>query len=93
MDQASVHRLQKAVDSARTAAHEARLSQCDVDDVDEALEAVEQELAKPTPNKNTITMYLNSLARSLIAVPLAHDARDEIDDALRASGLPSTWEQ
>ena len=51
------------------------------------------ELRKPMPNKNTVTLYLNSVARSLIGVPSARDARDQIDSALRKSGLPATWEQ
>ena len=93
MDQEAVHRIQKAVAAARQAAHEAKLESCDVGDIDEAIEAVDQELARPHPNRNTLTMYLNSVARSLIAAPSAREAREEIDHALRASGLPATWEQ
>jgi hypothetical protein len=44
-------------------------------------------------NKNTLTLYLNSVARSLIAAPTAAEARDQIDRALKASGLPATWQQ
>ena len=93
MDHAAIHRLQEAVAAAKQAAHEARLDNCDVGDIDEAIEAVDLELAKPTPNKNTLTLFLNSVARSLIAAPSAREARDQIDKALRASGLPATWEQ
>jgi hypothetical protein len=93
MDHAAVHRLQKAVDTAKQAAHQARLDNCDIGDIDEVIEAIDLELAKPTPNKNTLTLFLNSVARSLIAAPSARDARDQIDEALRSSGLPSTWEQ
>jgi hypothetical protein len=93
MDKAAVHRLQKAVAAAKLAAHQAKLDNCDVGDIDEVIEAADLELQKPTPNRNTLTMYLNSLARSLIAAPSAREARDEIDKALRASGLPATWEQ
>ena len=93
MDHAAVHRLQKAVDTAKQAAHQARLDNCDIGDIDEVIEAIDLELAKPTPNKNTLTLFLNSVARSLIAAPSARDARDQIDDALRSSGLPATWEQ
>lgn len=93
MDHAGIRRLEKAADAARLAAHQAGLDSCDVGDIDEAIEAVHQELGKPAPNKNTLTMYLNSVARSLIAVPSARAARDEIDAALRASGLSATWEQ
>jgi hypothetical protein len=94
MDQEGVYRLREAVAAARQAAHQARtLDNCDVGDIDEALEALDQELARPTPNKNTLTLYLNSVARSLLGVSTASDARDQIDHALRASGLPATWEQ
>ncbi len=92
MDHEAVYRLQKAVATARQAAHRARLDHCDVGDIDEALAAAEQELAKPTPNKNTLTLYLNSVARSL-AAPTAEEARNQIDHALKASGLPATWQQ
>jgi hypothetical protein len=33
------------------------------------------------------------VARSLIAAPTAEDARNQIDHALKASGLPATWQQ
>ena len=93
MDHEDIYRLRKAVDTARQAAHQARLDNCDVGDIDEALEALDTELAKPTPNRNTVALYLNSVARSLIAAPSARDARDHIDRALRLAGLPATWEQ
>jgi hypothetical protein len=93
MDHAAIHRLQQAVATAKQAAHQARLDNCDVEDIDEAIEAVDRELTHPTPNKNTLTLYLNSIARSLLAAPSAGQARDEIDAALRSSGLPATWEQ
>jgi len=93
MDHEAVYRLQNAVVTARQATEQARLASCDVGDIDDALEALDTELAKPTPNKNTVTLYLNSVARSLIAAPSARDARDQIDRALRLAGLPATWEQ
>jgi hypothetical protein len=93
MDHAAIRRLRQAVDAAKQAAHQARLDNCDVGDIDEVIEALDLELAKPTPNKNTLTLFLNSVARSLIAAPSAREARDQIDEALRASGLPATWEQ
>jgi len=93
MDHEAIYRLQNAVTTARQAVSQARLDNCDVGDIDDALEALDQELAKPTPNQNTVTLYLNSVARSLIGAPSARDARDQIDSALRKSGLPATWEQ
>jgi hypothetical protein len=93
MDQAAVLRLRKAVAAARRTAHQAKLESCDVDDIDEAIQAADRELAKPTPNKNTLTMYLNSVARSLMTVPSGRNASKEIDKALRSAGLHATWEQ
>jgi hypothetical protein len=93
MDSEAPHRLHKALEQAKQAAHQARLDNCDVGDIDEAIEAVDRELGQRTPNQNTLTLYLNSIARSLIAAPSARAARDAIDHALRASGLPATWEQ
>ena len=93
MDQEAVYRIKKAVAVAKEAAHQAKLDSCDVGDIDEAIEAVDQELGRPHPNKNTLTLYLNSVARSLITAPSARDAREQIDHALRASGLPATWDQ
>lgn len=93
MDHETIYRIQKAVASAREALHDAKLDSCDVGDIDEAIEAVDQELARPHPNKNTLALYLNSVARSLLSAPSARDAREEIDHALRASGLPATWQQ
>lgn len=93
MDREAVYRLHKAVEAATQAAHQAKLDTCDVGDLEEAFEAINQELARPTPNKNTLTRYLNSVARSLDSVPAARDARDEVDHALRACGLPATWNQ
>lgn len=93
MDQTAVHRIQKAVEAAKQAAHQATIDQCDVGDLDEVIETVDRELARPTPNKNTLTLMLNSLARSLIVSPSATAACQEIDRALHLAGLPSTWNQ
>ena len=93
MDPESVHRLRKAVDLARGAFHASKLDECDVGDVEEAIAAATRELERQHPNRNTVTLYLNSIARSLIAEPSAREAREAIDQALRTSGLPATWEQ
>jgi hypothetical protein len=93
MDQVAVLRIHKAVEAAKHVAHEAKLARCDVGDLDEAIETVDRELGRPTPNKNTLTLMLNSLARSLTAVPSAAEVCREIDRALRLAGLPATWNQ
>ena len=93
MDQMAVLRIHKAVEAAKHAAHEAKLDRCDVGDLDEVIETIDRELERPMPNKNTLTLMLNSLARSLTAVPSAAEVCREIDRALRLAGLPATWNQ
>ncbi len=93
VDPAAQDRIRKAVDTAKQAAHTVSLDGCDVGDLDEAFEAVDQQLDSPHPNANTLTLDLNSIARSLVTVPQARRACDAIDAALRGAGLPATWEQ
>jgi hypothetical protein len=93
MDEIAVHRIHKAVEAAKQAAHQATIEQCDIGDVDEVIETVDRELARPTPNKSTLTLMLNSLARSLLVAPSATETVQEIDRALRLAGLPATWNQ
>ena len=93
MDPQAVQKIRHSVETARQAVRAARLNNCDVGDVDDAIEAVSQQLDSPHPNANTLTLYLNSLARSLFSIPEARAACDEIDAALRSAGLPATWEQ
>lgn len=98
MDQVTLGKIQDAVEAARQVAHKAGLDRCDVSDLDEAIEAADRQLESPHPNANTLTLYLNSLARSLItlpgtALPEARRACERIDEALRSAGLPATWEQ
>jgi hypothetical protein len=93
MDQMAVHRIHKAVEAAKQAAHQATIEQCDIGDLDEVIETVDRELARPTPNKSTLTLMLNSLARSLLVAPSATETVQELDRALRLAGLPATWNQ
>jgi hypothetical protein len=93
MDEIAVHRIHKAVEAAQQAAHHATIDQCDVGDVDEVIATIDRELASPAPNKSTLTLMLNSLARSLLVAPAATETVQEIDRALRLAGLPATWNQ
>ncbi len=45
MDDEAIHRLRNAVATAREAASRARLDNCDGGDIDDALEALDRELA------------------------------------------------
>lgn len=93
MDQHAVEKIRSAVDTAEQVARAARLDNCDVADIDDAIEAVRQQVSSSHPSANTLTLYLNSIARSLIGTPSARGAIERIDTALRESGLPATWEQ
>ncbi len=93
MDEMAVHRIHKAVETAKQAAHQAAIEQCDIGDLDEVIETIDRELARHTPNKSTLTLMLNSLARSLLVAPAATETVQEIDRALRLAGLPATWNQ
>lgn len=93
MDQVAVNRIHKAVVAARQAAHAAKLDRCDVGDVDEVIETVEKELREPVPNLNTLTMMLNSLAKTFAVSRSSESVSQEIDRVLHLSGLPATWNQ
>ncbi len=93
MDKHALERIRDAVDKVEHAARAAKLDSCDTTDLDEAAEAVRHQLGFPHPSSNTLSLYLNSMARSLVGIPAAHDALEDIDAALREAGLPATWEQ
>ncbi len=80
-----------------TQVHEAvdgmELSVCDKDDMFELMERVDSELSSSHPNPQTVTMLLNSIARSLRNEPKARDLCLALDDAMKQSGVPSTWQQ
>ena len=93
MDAAAVNRIHKAVEAAREAARAAKLDRCDVGDVDEVIETVERELRHPVPNLTTVTLMLNSLAKTLSVSRSSEPVSHEIDRVLHLSGLPATWNQ
>jgi len=87
MEQATLDGIRRAVQMAHKVVHTAKLDSCDVDDIDEVIDALNQELARPHPNKNTLATYLNSLARSLRSEPPASDAYVQLNDAMRDAGI------
>ena len=93
MDEKAREKIRGAIAQAQRATASAGLDSCDTGDIGDAIEAVSQQLSSPHPSLNSLTLYLNSIARSLIGVPQAWEALEQIDSALRASGLPATWEQ
>lgn len=93
MDEKAREKIREALAAAERATRSAGLDSCDTGDIGDAIEAVGQQLSSPHPSLNSLTLYLNSIARSLIGIPQARDALEQIDSALRDSGLPATWEQ
>lgn len=84
--------IREATEAAHQFAHSGTFDGCDAGDIDEIVEPVEQELQKPMPSEELLGMYLNSLARSLRAVPAARSVVKQLDTAMRAAGLPTNWE-
>src|SRR4051812_40255048 len=68
------------------------LSGCDKDDMFELMERVDAELSSPRPNEQTVSMFLNSIARSLRNEPKAREACVQLEEAMNRSGVPSTWQ-
>jgi hypothetical protein len=91
MQHGHIDKILVAVEMARTARRSIHLDGCDTQDLEEVLQPIEAELARPNPNPNTLATYLNSVARSLRTYPAAKDACISIDEALRDAGLQSTW--
>jgi hypothetical protein len=85
----SIHRALQ-VTGQRMAALE--FSSCDKDEVQELIERVESEIAKPQPTMSVVASFLNSIARSLRTEPAAHKACLELDTAMRQADIPTTWE-
>jgi hypothetical protein len=65
------------------------LDSCDADDINEVIASVDQELARPNPNRNTLATYLSSLVRSLRSRPSAQEVSTRLDAAMRKAGLPT----
>lgn len=93
MDENAREQIREAIAEAQRATRSAGLDSCDTGDIGDAIEAVSQQLSNPRPSLNSLTLYLNSIARSLIGIPQARAALERLDAALRDCGLPATWEQ
>jgi hypothetical protein len=91
MHRGDLELIREATAAAQQFAHTHDLEGCDKDDIDEIVEPVEQELKKAQPNPQTLSTYLNSLARSLRANPAARSICMQLDTAMRAAGLPTNW--
>ena len=89
MEHAAVARIREAVQAAQHLVHSGKLDNCDVDDIDELITSIDRELGRPSPNKNTLSTYLNSLARSLRSHPHAHGVSSQLETAMREAKVPT----
>ncbi len=92
MDRNIVEEIRAALDAARDVARNGTLDRCDIDDIEELIAPVETELRATRPNIQTLSTYLNSLAKSLRSDPGSRGVCMQIDAAMRNAGVPTHWE-
>jgi hypothetical protein len=92
LDATSLNEIQRALDAAREVARNGSFDSCDVEDIEEIIAPVETELRAPRPNIQTLSTYLNSLAKSLRSEPDNRGVCLQIDAAMRNAGVPTHWE-
>lgn len=92
MERSSVDEIQRALEAAREVVRNGSLDSCDVEDIEEIIAPVETELRAPRPNIQTLSTYLNSLAKSLRSEPDNRAVCMQIDAAMRNAGVPTHWE-
>jgi hypothetical protein len=93
MQDESVERIRVAMKHAHDAVERADVAGCDISDIDELVETVDREFEQAKPNIGIVALSLNSLARSLLSTDSGmRAAADELDAAMRAARIPTTWE-
>ena len=92
MDRQATEQIQQAIEAAREVAHSGAFDGCDADEIEEIIAPIETELRGPRPTIQTLTTYLNSLAKSLRADPSTRGVCMQIDSAMRNAGIPTHWE-
>lgn len=92
MERNSVEEIRAALDAARDVARNGSLTDCDIADIEELIAPVETELRSTRPNIQTLSTYLNSLAKSLRSDPGSRGVCMQIDAAMRNAGVPTHWE-
>ncbi len=92
MERSSVDEIRQALDAARDVARSGAFDDCDVGDIEELIAPVETELRATRPNIQTLSTYLNSLAKSLRSDPGSRGVCMQIDRAMRNAGVPTHWE-
>ena len=92
MERTAIEGIRQALTGARGAAQNAQLDGCDLDDLEDVMPPAEAELEAANPNVQTLSTYLNSVARSLRSVPSARNECLQLDAAMREAGVPTNWE-
>ncbi|MGH8176098.1 MAG: hypothetical protein ACREV5_07565 [Steroidobacter sp.] len=92
MERNAIEGIRQALSAARDVAQNSPLDGCDLDDIAGVIEPAEAELDAANPNVQTLSTYLNSLARSLRAEPGARAVCLRLDAAMREAGVPTNWE-
>lgn len=92
MQRQSIQQISATLAAVRVQIQTASLSSCDASDIEELLDPLERELQKSQPNVQTLTTYLNSLARSFRADPATRKLSLQLDAAMRGAGIASQWE-
>jgi hypothetical protein len=92
MERTSIDEIRAAVDAARDVARNGAFDSCDIADIEELIAPVETELRSTRPSIQTLSTYLNSLAKSLRADPGSRGVCMQIDAAMRNAGVPTHWE-
>jgi hypothetical protein len=92
MEQIAIAKISHALDAAHRFAHASNFDGCDAGDIDEIIESAKQELLKPKPSIQTLSTYINSVARSLRADQSARVVCLQLDAAMRGANVPTNWE-
>ncbi len=93
MQSSQLQDLSRALEAAHEYAHHSSFDGCDAGDIDEVIDSAKKELQKPHPSKQTLSTYLNSVARSLRADESAREICMRLDSAMRAADVPTHWEE
>ena len=91
MDANASKHMRQAITNTRNIIAELDLSDCDVADLLALMERIELELDAHRPNARTLTICLNSLARSLRTEPRARGVCLELDAVMLEAGIPTNW--
>lgn len=92
MERSAADHIRQAVQLVRDTSRVARFDSCDRSDLDVVSEAVEHELQRVDPSAETLSLLLNTLARSLRTEGGSRDVCMELDAAMRGGGLETDWE-